>query len=354
MTNNFLLQQSQEYQHKLFIYTFSISLVIAFVLMIIVRMLISPLSTLTQKAKDIASLQDEQNVHFEEIKTNDEIEELSKSLQMMLQKLQESKKEIEKKVQERTQELHELNENLEKIVENKTKENITQLDLLQQQSKLASMGEMIGAIAHQWRQPLNELSITIQNIKYDYEDGLVDEAYIDEFISSSKKIISFMSTTIDNFRNFYRTDKTTESFDVKEAIERTVFLQQAQLDNNNISLEIVGESFSLNTYKNEFQQVVLNLINNAKDALLENKIENGKITIELKNHTITIKDNAGGVPQEILDRVFEPYFTTKEEGKGTGMGLYMAKMIVEKNMKAKLTLHNTQEGASFRIDFHEN
>jgi len=353
ITDKFLLQQSKEYQQKLFLYMLLISSIIALTLLIFVRYLIAPLLTLTRKAKDIAN-SDTGNVSFEKVKSNDEIGELSKSLHTMLTKLQESKKEVEKKVQERTEELNKLNENLEQLVAEKTKENITQLDLLQQQSKLASMGEMIGAIAHQWRQPLNELSIAIQNLKYDYEDGLVDEKYVDEFIESSKKIILFMSTTIDNFRNFYRTDKTKEYFDVKEAIETTVFLQQAQLHNNNIEIEIRGESFEVNSYKNEFQQVILNLINNAKDALLEQKIKDAKIIIEIKDKTITIKDNAGGIPADIVDRIFEPYFTTKEEGKGTGMGLYMSKIIIEKNIKAKLHVTNTQDGAEFRIEFNEN
>jgi len=354
ITDKFLLQQSKEYQKQLSLYMILISLIIALILLLFVRYLISPLLTLTKKAKIIASSSDTDNISFENIETDDEIGELSKSLHIMLQKLQKSKKEVEKKVQERTEELNQLNENLEKIVAEKTKENITQLDLLQQQSKLASMGEMIGAIAHQWRQPLNELSIAIQNLKYDYEDGLVDEKYVDKFIESSKKIILFMSTTIDNFRNFYRTDKTKEDFDVKEAIETTVFLQQAQLHNNNIDIEIKGESFFVKSYKNEFQQVILNLINNAKDALLEQKIKNAKIIIEIKDKTVTIKDNAGGIPIDILDRIFEPYFTTKEEGKGTGIGLYMSKIIIEKNIKAKLSVQNSENGAEFRIDFNEN
>jgi len=354
MTDKFLQQQSQDYQRKLFIYMLIVSFIIALILLILVRFLISPLVKLTQKAENIAHSQDDTIVNFQAIQTNDEIGELSKSLQIMIEKLNKSKQEVEQKVQERTEELHQLNENLEKLVNKKTKENIAQFDLLQQQSKLASMGEMIGAIAHQWRQPLNELSITIQNLKYDYEDGIVDEHYVNTFISSSKKIIMFMSHTIDDFRNFYRTDKTKETFDVKEAIQKTVFLQQAQLLNNNIEVSIIGESFTLTSYKNELQQVILNLINNAKDALVENKITNGKIIIELANNSIAIKDNAGGIDANIIDRIFEPYFTTKEEGKGTGMGLYMAKIIIEKNIKAKLSVANIQDGAVFRIDFNDN
>ncbi|QOP44696.1 HAMP domain-containing histidine kinase [Sulfurimonas sediminis] len=271
----------------------------------------------------------------------------------MLQKLEESKKDVEKKVKERTEELNKLNETLEELVKEKTNENIRQLETLQQQSKLASMGEMIGAIAHQWRQPLNEISIAVQNLKYDYEDGLITKEYLDDFIKSTKKVIQFMSDTIDDFRNFYRVDKTQERFSVKEAIQRVLSIQKAQLQNNNIKVTLLGEDFEVVGYKNELQQVILNLINNAKDVLLERNISDAKITIVLKNHTVIVRDNGGGITPEVIDRVFEPYFTTKEQGKGTGMGLYMSKMMIEENMNAKLSVKNTNEGAEFRIDFDE-
>jgi len=348
-TDKFLKEQSTEYKDSLSIYILLITIAIALLTLTLVRFLISPIQTLTQRAKKVALNDD---VSFIGINTNDEIGELSRSLQTMVEKIEASKKEIEKKVEERTKELNELNENLEHIIDDKTHENIKQLEILQQQSKLASMGEMIGAIAHQWRQPLNELGIAIQNVKYDYEDGLIDEIYLKEFTESTKKIIMFMSNTIDNFRNFYRIDKTKELFDVKEAIEKTVFMQQAQLQNNDITIELKGDSFEVNGYKNEFQQVILNIINNAKDILLEKDINDPKITIELKENSVVIRDNGGGIPSNIIDRIFEPYFTTKEEGKGTGMGLYMSKLIIEDNMKAKLQVKNSNHGAEFRIDFN--
>jgi len=269
------------------------------------------------------------------------------------EKIENSKKKIEKEVQSRTKELHDLNENLEHIVKEKTQENIKQLKVMQEQSKMASMGEMIGAIAHQWRQPLNEIGIAIQNLKYDYEDGLINEEFLDNFINSNKEIIKFMSDTIDDFRNFYRVDKTSELFDVKDAIEKTLSLQMAQLTNHDIALHVEGESFEINGFRNEFLQVILNIINNAKDALIENKIKNAKIVIKLENRSIIIRDNAGGIPDKVIDRIFEPYFTTKEQGKGTGMGLYMSKMIIEENMHAKLSVKNYMNGAEFRMDFNE-
>ena len=351
--NIFSKAQYHEFLQSLGLYTLIIALLIALTTLILVRHLITPIIKITKKAKEIADGKMNTNIEFEELHTKDEIQDLSHSLKVMLNKLEESKKDIEKKVQERTQELKELNENLEEIVRTKTDENIKQLETLQQQNKLASMGEMIGAIAHQWRQPLNELGIAIQNLKYDYEDGLITKEYLDEFINETKKVIKFMSDTIDDFRNFYRVEKTKEVFSVKNAIKKTLSIQKAQLLNNHIEVELLGEDFEVNGYKNEFQQVILNLINNAKDILLEKKVKNAKIIIELKDRTIFVRDNGGGIPSDIIKRIFEPYFTTKEQGKGTGMGLYMSKMIIEENLKAKLDVRNTQEGAEFRIDFNE-
>jgi len=249
--------------------------------------------------------------------------------------------------------LVELNDQLEKKVASGISKLRERDELLAQQSKLASMGEMIGAIAHQWRQPLNEIGIAIQNLRYDYEDGLIDKEFLDSFIEKNKEVIKFMSTTIDDFRNFYRVDKTKELFDVREAINTTLSLQMAQLVNHNISVFISGESFKINGFKNEFLQVILNLVNNAKDALLQKGVEDAKIEIVLEDKVIKIRDNAGGIPDEIVERIFEPYFTTKEQGKGTGMGLYMSKMIIEENMDARLSVRNTETGAEFRMDFNE-
>ena len=352
-SDRFLREQSQAFQKNLSIYMLLITMLIAFFSLLLMRYLISPVVELTKRAKEISSGDISENTQLEFIERNDEIGELSQSLKIMIERIEDSKKEIAQQVEDRTSELNELNENLEAIVSEKTQENIKQLETLQEQSKMASMGEMIGAIAHQWRQPLNEIGIAIQNLKYDYEDGLVDEAFLNDFIAKNKEIIKFMSTTIDDFRNFYRVDKTKEPFDAKDAIEKTLSLQMAQLLNNNIEVSMNGESFEINGFRNEFLQVILNIINNAKDALIENEIKDAKIEIFLKDKTISIRDNAGGIEEEVLERVFEPYFTTKDQGKGTGMGLYMSKMIIEENMDAKLSVRNVESGAEFRMDFNE-
>ena len=249
--------------------------------------------------------------------------------------------------------LNKLNEHLQDEVEKQTTNNLKKDKILQEQSKLAAMGEMVGAIAHQWRQPLNSLSINIQNLDDDYMDGLIDENFIDSFISKQTKTIQFMSKTIDDFRNFFRVDKIKKVFSVKEAIDATISIQSAQLKNSNINLEIIGEDFKLYTLESEFHQVILNLITNANDELISKNIEYGKIVITIAQNKISISDNAGGVPKEIIDRIFEPYFTTKEQGKGTGMGLYMSKMIVEQNIGGILSVKNSKDGAEFTINFNE-
>jgi PAS domain S-box-containing protein len=248
-------------------------------------------------------------------------------------------------------EVQELNKNLNLEVVKQTSENLKKDKLLQEQSKLAAMGEMVGSIAHQWRQPLNSLNINIQNLDDDYIDGLIDQKFLEEFIQKQTKTIKFMSQTIDDFRNFFRIDKIEKTFSVKDAIDSTISIQSAQLKNHNISIGISGDDFTTHTIESEFLQVILNIITNAKDAIIQNNIEYGKIEIVLNREkkSIKISDNAGGIPNDILDRIFEPYFTTKEQGKGTGIGLYMSKVIIEQNIGGSLSAKNIKDGAEFTI-----
>jgi len=247
--------------------------------------------------------------------------------------------------------LESLNKNLEEKVSSQV-EDIRQKDqMLLHQSKLAAMGEMIGAIAHQWRQPLNALNINIQNLDDDFEDGLIDKEFIDKFIETNSKTIQFMSKTIDDFRNFYTIKKVKEEFSVLKAIKETVTMQSAQLNHHNINLIIDGTDFKINSYQSEFKQVILNLVNNAKDAIIEKGIEHGEMRIIIDKNQILFKDNAKGIDEKIIDRIFEPYFTTKEQGKGTGIGLYMSKIIIEENMGGKLSVENDTNGAIFTIEF---
>ncbi len=242
----------------------------------------------------------------------------------------------------------------EKIMKEKIAQGIEEIKeqqhLLAHQSKLASMGEMIGSIAHQWRQPLNELGIKVQSLKFQYKKGLIDETFINDFVNQNKKTIMFMSKTIDDFRSFYKTDKVKSDFSILESINFCFDMQSAELSTKNISISIDGNDFTINGLDSELKQVILNFINNSKDAFEENNIQNRKINVLLKDNEMLFIDNAGGIPEDAMPRIFEPYYTTKDQGQGTGIGLYMSKSIIE-NHNALLSVKNTNDGACFTIHF---
>jgi signal transduction histidine kinase len=225
--------------------------------------------------------------------------------------------------------------------------------LLFQQSRQAAMGEMIGNIAHQWRQPLNTLSLIMQNIYYSYKDELLTTEQLEHSTQKGQAIMENMSKTIDDFRNFFSTQKVPHLFSISESIHSAVELIAASYQQNNIALEFdLDESAQLLGHSNEFAQVILNLLSNAKDAFMQRQSSPAVVTIKSyqDNGTIivTVEDNAGGIADDIINKVFEPYFTTKHKDVGTGIGLYMSKMII-KNMEGQIQVENYNSGALFRI-----
>ncbi len=162
-----------------------------------------------------------------------------------------------------------------------------------------------------------------------------------------------MSETIDDFRNFYKIDKVKSTFDAKEKSKKILDILSSRIKAHQIHIEFAGDSFIVLGYPSEFQQVILNIVNNAIDELIEKEVKNPKISLyfQIKEFQgfIEIQDNAGGIEQTIVDRIFEPYFTTKDEGEGTGLGLYMSKMIIEDNMNGKIKVKNEKNGALFTI-----
>ena len=173
--------------------------------------------------------------------------------------------------------------------------------------------------------------------------------YIENFIAENMKTIQFMSSTVDDFRKFTNNSKNKIIFDVKIAIENIISMFLIQLKKNKIEIKVYGDSFKVNSFESEFQQVILNLVNNAKDAIIENKVKNGKINIELKKNNISIMDNGGGIDENIIDKIFRPYFTTKGKEKGTGIGLYISKMIIENIMDGQINILNKDNGCCFNI-----
>jgi len=250
---------------------------------------------------------------------------------------------LEEKVKDKTKQLEYVNKNLHKKVQHEIKLNTQKEKILFEQSKMAAMGEMIGNIAHQWRQPLSLISTVTSGLKFKYEMGMFDEK---EYLNSLDKILNsttYLSNTIDDFRNFFKKDKEVKEFDIKALIDKSITLMGNSFTVNNIKLEINVEYTLLNGYENELLQALLNILNNAKDAL-KTKEDNKVIIIstEIKDDNIKIyvQDSAGGIPLNIIDKIYDPYFTTKHQSQGTGIGLFMTKEIITKHMNGNIEIEN--------------
>jgi len=250
-----------------------------------------------------------------------------------------------------SKEIEILNSSLEEKIRKAIEENRKKDQIMFQQSKLASMGEMMGAIAHQWRQPLNVLAINIQMLEDMEENGEINTNFIENFVEKNMKTIQFMSQTIDDFKDFFEPTKQKETFKLEDSITEVLKLIEKQLQNYNISINISSDNSEIESYKSEFKQVILNLLNNSKEAFIENNIQNPQIDIEIKERVITFSDNAGGIPKEIQNRVFEPYFTTKDNG--TGIGLYMSKIIIEEHLNGKISFIVEDNHTIFKISFNK-
>ncbi len=257
-------------------------------------------------------------------------------------------------------ELENLNRNLEERVKKEVEKNREKDQFLIQKSKFIALGEMISNIAHQWRQPLNELSSIMMNIKMRYQKGLLDSEYMQKKGDDIDRLLEFMSQTIDDFRNFFIPDKKMKLFSIKQAVMRVLSIMESSLKDKNIKIVInIDKDIKIYGYESEFEQVVLNILSNAKYALMKNSIKNPQVVISLESNNdniikLYIKDNAGGIRTKPIEKIFEPYFTTKDTSSGTGIGLYMSKLIIEKNMKGSLKAYNDEDGAVFCIKLYKN
>lgn len=227
--------------------------------------------------------------------------------------------------------------------------------IMMQQSRQAAMGEMIGNIAHQWRQPLNVLGLTIQRVQLFHDMGKFDKEFLAESTAEAMRVINHMSQTIDDFRNFFSPNKEKESFAVNEALGKALSLVDMNLDDRQIRIDVDAlDTPIIHGYRNEYSQVLINILMNSKDAFLERRIADPRVLIRIFREdgrsVVTMADNAGGIAEDIIGKIFDPYFTTKGPQKGTGVGLFMSKTIIEKNMNGRLTVRNTVDGAEFRVE----
>ena len=273
---------------------------------------------------------------------------------LLSQKIEDVLKTYQKSVQLKSVALKDLNETLERRVEEEVEKNREHEQLLVQKSRFIALGEMISNIAHQWRQPLSELSSILMNIKFKYNIDQLDEKTMAQKTKEAEVVLEYMSHTIDDFRNFFMPKKEKEKFKLRTAMDSIMTIISSALSYNKINITIcIDDNIMLNTYLNEFEQVILNIITNAKDVLIENRVKNPWIKIyteEMDDKIILfIEDNGGGIKVEPRGKIFDPYFTTKIDSKGTGIGLYMSKIIVDKNMDGKLRVRDGEFGARFEI-----
>jgi len=264
------------------------------------------------------------------------------------------RKQAQQELQEANQKLRELSANLEEKVDKAVAEIQEKEHMLIAQSRQAAMGEMIANIAHQWRQPLSAVAAIVQDIEDAYEFDELDTEYLENSVKKTMEQIQYMSQTIDDFRNFFNPNKSKQKFNIREKIEKILTFLNSSVKQYNIKIDLeIDENCTCHGYPNEFSQVVLNILNNAKDAIKENKPENPFIKISCKvnsegKNIIKISNNGGKIPEDKIEKIFQPYFTTKKDG--TGLGLYMSKMIVERNLKGRIELQNIENGVEFKIE----
>ena len=275
-----------------------------------------------------------------------------KELEKKEQELEELNKNLEERVTKKTNELKELNKNQEQKIKDEIAKNEEKQKMMFWQSRFASLGQMLSNIAHQWRQPLTELNLIIYNIKKAALNNQHKE--VEYSYDESKKIIKNMSSTIDDFSNFFKPSKEKTLFSLKQSISEAILISKRTIKEEHIFLKTNILDINILGIPNELTQVIINLIQNAKDAFVLNKTSQKELQIitikENNNIKIEIKDNAGGVTIELLDKIFEPYFTTKHSTSGTGLGLFMSKMICEKSFDGSLNVSNNKSGATFTIE----
>jgi C4-dicarboxylate-specific signal transduction histidine kinase len=284
---------------------------------------------------------------------------------------------MEQELINRKKQLEEVNKSLENRIVEETDKRRKNEQMLFEQAKFAAMGQMISAIAHQWRQPLNALALYVQDVEDAYDIGEVDGTYLESFTDNAMRLINHMSGTIDDFRNFFHSSNMLEKIDISQVVFESLALVATQLKNQMINYKVtiaskgtddvfvndIPEYYETDTdkkvaiYPSELKQVLLNIIQNARDAIIYcrrdtgRKIGNIEIIVDYKSDRlkIDIVNDGGNIPAETLTNIFDPYFTTKPEGEGTGIGLYMSKIMVEDHMGGLLIAENISGGAKFSI-----
>lgn len=282
----------------------------------------------------------------------EKFEKLLKCVEQSYEDNKDTRRIMERSLDIASQEMREVVGNLEKAHKEAQKRN----KLMFQQSRLAQMGEMISMIAHQWRQPLNMISVSTASIEFDLMFDKFDKS---KLLKTTSKIAAYsqhLSDTIDDFRNFFRPNKETQktSFCEEVKVVLNIIGESIMSKNINIIREMNCRS-SFNVYSSEFKHVIINIIKNAEDALIENDVKDPYIKIktykEDNKRILEISDNGGGIVKKNIEKIFDPYFSTKVNKRGTGLGLYMSKIIIEEHCDGEIQVSNDEYGAVFKIVF---
>ena len=252
---------------------------------------------------------------------------------------------LEIKIKDKTKELIRLNNSLETKIKQEVENSRKKDQIMFAQARLASLGEMLQNIAHQWRQPLGALMMIIQSFEAKFLAGKLTREFVESRVEDAGKLANNMSETLEDFRTFFDPNKSYKTFRVKNVVVKSVDLSKYQLEKEGVKVDFsINHDIEIYGFENELTHVILNLINNSKDALSTKKIDKKMIKIIVKDTKkdiiINVIDNAGGIKNDIMPKIFDPYFTIKHKSIGTGIGLYMSKQMVEKHMNGKITCKN--------------
>ena len=263
-------------------------------------------------------------------------------------------KEKTKEVNSKSKKIHEFNKTLEQKVKDEVDKNRVKDKQMLEQSRLAQMGEMLSMIAHQWRQPLSAISSTSNAINLKAKLNKLDNDMASDLSEKISSYAQHLSLTINDFRDFFKSNKQKQQMTFNDIIRTVLGIIELSISSKNIKLvQNLNCDDSFYSYPNELKQVVLNLLKNAEDVLLEKNIDDPHIYINTykknENYILEIKDNGGGISLEHLEKVFDPYFSTKTQKDGTGLGLYMSKIIITEHCKGELNVSNTNDGAIFTL-----
>jgi len=347
-------RQLKQLKYTLYITSTVIFFIILFFILFFIRTILNPFKTILEKLKSTGSIEDDKM-----LAKNDEFGQLSCNINKISSELSSTQQEVNKKADElenANTKLSELNAHLQERIDDEVAKNRMKDQQLLAQSRLAQMGEMIAMIAHQWRQPLaaiNSIALNLQ-IRSSFGEQQVNAQELFKSTQDISKYALHLSETIDEFRDFFKPQKLLIETTFDEILEGVYKIIQESLEVHNITLiEELNFHERFVAYPKELKHVVLNLLKNAQDAFIENKIEKREIIIRTyakgDEKILEVKDNAGGIPKEIITKIFDPYFSTKSNRNGTGLGLYMSKMIVEKHSKGKFNVESRGDTTIFRV-----